>query len=307
MSGLGYIASGVDYVAGGVDFMEAKLDSIEGKADLIQTNLGLGFADMSRRFDLVDDDLLQILGNVTVHEDYKADVSALALEATAQGISAGVGAVEGKLDSMEGKLDAFIGEMMTFLEASGPLFSNLYGAVLGIGAGVTAIEGKLDDPSTGLGAIVLDIGQVIDQMGILLPGIGELEAWLMGILPSIQSDVGSVEAKLDDETRFTDDGELAAAVAAILDAINPQLEALESKIDGLTQTVATIESRIGPPTGGVSTLFQGIANNNSAIGIVINAQWNAETKLDDLGGYFGTYTLDQIYTSTWLQNCTTCP
>jgi hypothetical protein len=65
------------------------------------------------------------------------------------------------------------------------------------------------------------------------------ETCAAGPPPPGPCDLSPIEAKLDDETRFTDDGELAdsdAAAEARFDAIDAQLQALETKLDALSNS-----------------------------------------------------------------------
>jgi len=253
------------------DAIEGKLDTLEGKADNLATQLSAHDSDMKAQFDQVDAALASLEG--------KADSLATQLgthdsevKARFDALDSAVAAVEGKLDEEDNFLDdaefqdfwdtvwstVTANDIMTNIDAvesqAQANYTQLTHPIWGLSildSEIDAIEGKVDSLSTAVAAVeaklddetrFTDDAELATHEAKVIAEIDANEDKLDTIIgydipgrfDALDSAVAAVEAKLDDETRFTDDAELAtheAKVIAEIDANEDKLDSLEAKVD----------------------------------------------------------------------------
>jgi hypothetical protein len=319
------ISSGISWGAT-INDVYNKLLFLEYKVDLLQTGGPLpdvmdALADIEGKLDALGGapgadgcDLTGIEAKLDNIEG-KLDSGSHGLAALADAING----LEGKADAAEGKLDAIIAGGgdggtcdLTAIEAKLDVLLNVMGVddggtVIGILESLEnkadAAEGKLDNLDGFLQAALLDIykGELniegkLDQAG---PVIGSIEAKLDGLVaaaPDLAAALGAIENKLDDETRFTDDTELAAVSTAI-DAIEAKIDnpadggivdtlaTMEGKLDNLpdpTAALAAIELKLDDAGNGLGYMESKLDTVQTNTGDILTNLANAETKLDNL-------------------------
>ena len=315
-----------------IDALEAKADSLEGKLDTLtvavsaleeklddeasftdDSELATHEANVLAAIDGAESSLAMAIAGVESKLDDEASFtddtelaaaqSAIIAEVDANetkidALATAVATVEGKLDSLdsavgalETKLDSWIltaeGKLDTLDSVVGALESKLDGWITtatgrfdALDEAAFSLETKLDDPDFGLAAIKTAVDMV--------------EAKLDDWIPTAEAKLDSLETKLDDETRFTDDSELATHEANVLAAIDDakddvitEVNANETKIDALATDVATVEGKLDDETRFTddselatheANVLAAINNAESSLAMAIAG---VESKLDD--------------------------
>ena len=248
-------------VIGQINANETKIDALEAKADSLAEKVdALGLAIVALEGKLDDESNFVDDSELASHE---ADVIA-AITSAQSNLASAIAGVESKLDDEsnfvdDSELAAAQSAIITEVDANEAKIGTLTTAV-------ATVEGKLDGwITTATGRFdALDVAVASLETKLDDPDSG---------LAAIRAAVDMVEAKLDDETNFTDDSELATHEANVIAAVTTAQSALASAITG-------VEAKLDDETN--FTDDSELAAAQSAIIAEVDVN---EDKLDTIIGY----------------------
>ena len=209
---------------------------------------------------------------VKLDQSKAQDVSSIA--SVLQELKASVGALDADLQGLEAKLDSTRSEDL----------AKLAEAVAANGAAIAGVEGKLDesvaadlkqilgqtesngaaiaDANAGVNSLLQKSGEVEQMLGDILAGVtanGNAISGVQSSLSGISSDavlkaLDKIEAKLDDEARFTDDAE----VANLLTFVTANSTKIGWLNDQLQPKLSSISNKLGLPKTNISSQLDAI-------------------------------------------------
>ena len=210
--------------------------------------------------------------------------------------------IEAKLDAMPSSLSPSFVALGDNLTTLGNMFQT---ELSGIGPAINSFEAKLDAMDLQLGSIVTGfealpaaISEVFNPMTSAMTSLGDkLDALVIpnyslrfdsldNAVLCVESKIDRVASKLDDETRFTDDAELAKVrsdLTAEIDANETKIDFLEAKLDDAAQftddvELASAKGELGEEIDANEEKIDELAKAVASIDAAVSA---VEAKLDE--------------------------